>query len=73
MYVGGGTAFFYIRILSENAGNQFMGIKMNQGVSVERLLVLRIIVHFFCSSKRNEPKKRSPEKTTTPCLYARYT
>jgi hypothetical protein len=30
-------------------------------------------VHFFCSSKRNEPKKRRPEKTTTPCLSARCT
>jgi len=32
-----------------------------------------ITVHFFCSSKRNEPKKRSPEKTTAHCLSSRYT
>ena len=36
-------------------------------------LFFLLLCSFFCSSKRKEPKKRSPEKTTTPCLYARYT
>jgi hypothetical protein len=31
------------------------------------------IVHFFCSSKRNEPKKKSPEMPTAAFLGARYT
>jgi hypothetical protein len=30
-------------------------------------------VHFFCSSKRNEPKKRAPEMPTSAFLGARYT
>jgi hypothetical protein len=30
-------------------------------------------VHFFCSSKRNEPKKRAPETPTSAFLSARYT
>jgi hypothetical protein len=30
-------------------------------------------VHFFCSSKRNEPKKRAPEMTNLTRPYARYT
>jgi hypothetical protein len=30
-------------------------------------------VHFFCSSKRNEPKKRAPEMTNFVHTYARYT
>jgi hypothetical protein len=31
------------------------------------------IVHFFCSSKRNEPKKKRPEMPTPAFLSARYT
>jgi hypothetical protein len=30
-------------------------------------------VHFFCSSKRNEPKKRRPEKPTSALSCACYT
>jgi len=30
-------------------------------------------VHFFCSSKRNEPKKKSPEMPTSVKMGARYT
>jgi hypothetical protein len=30
-------------------------------------------VHFFCSSKRNEPKKKRPETISLPFRYARYT
>jgi hypothetical protein len=32
-----------------------------------------INVHFFCSSKRNEPKKRAPEMTTSAKTGACYT
>jgi len=32
-----------------------------------------LFFHFFCSSKRNETKKRRPEMTTSACLSARYT
>jgi hypothetical protein len=32
-----------------------------------------VSVHFFCSSKRNEPKKRSPEMPTSDKTGARYT
>ena len=42
-------------------------------VSQKGTLFFGIIVHFFCSSKRNEPKKRRPETTTSACLSARYT
>jgi len=31
------------------------------------------IVHFFCSSKRNEPKKKRPEMITSAKTGARYT
>jgi hypothetical protein len=31
------------------------------------------LVHFFCSSKRNEPKKRSPEMPTSAKTGACYT
>jgi hypothetical protein len=30
-------------------------------------------VHFFCSSKRNEPKKKRPEMITSAFFSARYT
>jgi len=33
-------------------------------------LFLKIFVHFFCSPKRNESKKKGPEKTTSACLSA---
>ena len=32
-----------------------------------------LFVHFFCSSKRNETKKRRPEMTNLNRPYARYT
>jgi len=32
-----------------------------------------LIVHFFCSSKRNEPKKKRPEMKNFVHTYARYT
>jgi len=32
-----------------------------------------LIVHFFCSSKRNEPKKRAPEMPTSAKTGASYT
>jgi hypothetical protein len=35
--------------------------------------ITQFIVHFFCPSKRNEPKKRRPEMTTSTHPYARYT
>ena len=34
---------------------------------------LKLFVHFFCSSKRNEPKKRSPEIPTAVKTGACYT
>jgi hypothetical protein len=34
---------------------------------------IRGIPRFFCSSKRNEPKKKSPEMPTSAFLGARYT
>jgi hypothetical protein len=34
---------------------------------------LYLFVHFFCSSKRNEPKKKRPEMTTTAKTGACYT
>jgi hypothetical protein len=42
-------------------------------VSQKGTLRFLLDVHFFCFSKRNEPKKRSPEKTTSAFLAARYT
>jgi hypothetical protein len=42
-------------------------------VSQKVTLSFLINVHFFCSSKRNEPKKRRPEKITSPvCRLLRY-
>ena len=43
------------------------------GVSQKVTLLFLVDVHFFCLPKRNEPKKRAPEKTTSACLSARYT
>jgi len=41
--------------------------KAKEGVSKGHpFYLLGLYIHFFCSSKRNEPKKRRPEKTTVP-------
>jgi hypothetical protein len=34
---------------------------------------IKSFVHFFCSSKRNEPKKKSPKMPTSAFLSAHYT
>ncbi len=46
---------------------------MGFATNTSYFLCLEIInVHFFCSSKRNEPKKRAPEMTNFVHTYARY-
>ena len=47
-------------------------IVFNRGVALN-LITFIMLVHFFCSSKRNEPKKRAPEMTNFVHTYARYT
>jgi hypothetical protein len=37
------------------------------------MLAQNLSVHFFCSSKRNEPKKRAPEMPTSSKTGACYT
>ena len=43
------------------------------GAFLGSLFVQRLIVHFFCPSKRNEPKKRRPETISLSFRCACYT
>jgi hypothetical protein len=57
------------------AGSSYAKASEDEGgfIIIYGALPQMVNVHFFCSSKRNEPKKRAPEMPTSAFLGARYT